>query len=48
MLAFSAIFVLAVVVFYICAQGGAGAEAIYGVIGIFTFIIILGMLLASC
>jgi len=48
MIAFIAIFVLAVVVFYLCAQGGAVAEAIYGVIGIFLFILIAALFFAAC
>lgn len=48
MIAFILLFALAVVVFYLCAKGGAAAEAIYGVIGIFVLILILGMLVASC
>jgi len=47
MIAFIVLFVFAAVVFYICAKGGAGAEAIYAVIGILMLLLLIGAL-ASC
>jgi hypothetical protein len=48
MIAFILIFVFAAVVFYLCAQGGAAAEAIYGVIGIMMLFFIIAFAAASC
>jgi hypothetical protein len=47
MIPFSIFFIFTVGVFYVCAKGGALAEAIYAVIGIMVLFLLIGML-ASC